>query len=120
MLFKGNCFNDNYVLIKDDDDTDEENFSQDDGELDDDNSEKEKNNINVPDCYPIGWRSIGKVKSQPLTSFSGPFSVEFEKDILRKLLFDDDDAKTKKRNHHPRPSKGYPHRWYTINIFIQY
>jgi hypothetical protein len=90
-VIKGNCYNDNYVLIKDDDDTDEENFSQDDGELDDDNSEKEKNNINVPDCYPIGWRSIGKVKSQPLTSFSGPFSVEFEKDILRKLLFDDDE-----------------------------
>jgi hypothetical protein len=87
-VIKGGCWNDNYVLIKDGDDADDEMFTQ-HGESDEDGeTEKEKNNINVPECYPIGWRAISEINSQPMKPFNGPFNVEFEDDILRRLLFD--------------------------------
>ena len=90
-VIKGGCWNDNYVLIKDGDDADDEMFTQ-HGESDEDGeTEKEKNNINVPECYPIGWRAISEINSQPMKPFNGPFNVEFEDDILRRLLFDKSD-----------------------------
>ena len=40
--------------------------------------------------------------------------------MCHKLLFDDDDAKTKKRNHHLLSREGYPHRWYYIVLIYLY
>ena len=89
-VIKGKAFNDNYTLIKDWDDTEQENFSgnDDENEPDEDDGISIKNKINVPDCYPIGWRALESFKSNPIGSFNEPFEVEFEDDILRKLLFD--------------------------------
>ena len=88
-VIKGLCWNDQYILIKDRDDTDEENFSQpEDAAEGGDEQEGGKDNINVPDCYPIGWRTISPLSSESIPPFNGPFEVEFQDDVLRKILFD--------------------------------
>ena len=90
-VIKGKAFNEAFTLIKDNDDTDEENFVPDEGVGSGDgeeSEEKEKNNINVPECYPIGWRKIEALSSEEVFSFSGPFEVRFERDILREILFE--------------------------------
>lgn len=88
QLLKGSCFNEKYTLIRDWDDTNEDNFTKhdDDGseELD---GESHKNQINVPECFPIGWRALEAFSSEPILPFNGPFEVEFENDILMQILF---------------------------------
>jgi len=89
-VIKGKAFNEQFTLIKDDDDTDDENFVPDEGsssETGEESEEKEKNNINVPECYPIGWRKIEALTSEDVESFAGPFEVHFERDVLREILF---------------------------------
>tara|TARA_B110000008_G_scaffold279567_1_gene327246 strand:- start:4201 stop:9504 length:5304 start_codon:yes stop_codon:yes gene_type:complete len=88
VVIKGKAFNDDYTLIKDDDDTHRENFTQNDERESEDEGEKSFDEINVPDCFPIGWRAVSSIRSNSFGSFNGPFKVEFEDDILRKMLFD--------------------------------